>query len=38
MIRLVKVYKDFQDNIALRNINLEIKEGETLAIIGGRHP
>lgn len=35
MIRLVKVYKDFQDNIALRNINLEIKEGETLAIIGG---
>ena len=35
MIELVDVCKSFDNNIALSHINLEIKEGETLAIIGG---
>ena len=35
MIKLVDVCKSFDKTKALRNINLEIKEGETLAIIGG---
>lgn len=35
MIELVDVCKSFFDKEALRHINLTIKEGETLAIIGG---
>ena len=35
MIKLVNVSKTFGDREALKNINLEIKDGETLAIIGG---
>lgn len=35
MIELVDVCKSFDNNVALSHINLEIKEGETLAIIGG---
>lgn len=35
MIRIENVCKDFGDFRALDNINLHIKEGETLAIIGG---
>lgn len=35
MIKLVDVCKSFDKTKALRNINLQIKEGETLAIIGG---
>ena len=35
MIKLVDVCKSFDRNMALSHINLEIKEGETLAIIGG---
>ena len=35
MIRIVNVTKTFGQKVALRNINLEIADGETLAIIGG---
>ena len=35
MIRLINVTKVFGKKIALNNINLEIADGETLAIIGG---
>ena len=35
MIRLVDVCKQFQGKDALKHINLEIRDGETLAIIGG---
>lgn len=35
MIRLVNVGKTFGDKVALRDINLTIEDGETLAIIGG---
>ena len=35
MIRLVNVTKKFGKKVALNNINLEIADGETLAIIGG---
>jgi len=35
MIRIVNVTKTFGKKVALRNINLEIADGETLAIIGG---
>ena len=35
MIRLIDVGKRFEENWALRHVNLEIEKGETLAIIGG---
>lgn len=35
MIKLNNICKKFGDKDALKNINLEIKQGETLAIIGG---
>lgn len=35
MIRIENVTKSFGDKVVLDNINLEIKTGETLAIIGG---
>ena len=35
MIRIVNVTKKFGQKVALKNINLEIADGETLAIIGG---
>lgn len=35
MIRIVNVTKTFGQKVALKNINLEIAAGETLAIIGG---
>ena len=35
MIKLVNVFKFFGEKRALNNINLEIADGETLAIIGG---
>ena len=35
MIRIVNVTKKFGKKVALNNINLEIADGETLAIIGG---
>lgn len=35
MIRIVNVTKKFGQKVALKNINLEIAAGETLAIIGG---
>ena len=35
MIKIVNVTKKFGEKVALRNINLEIADGETLAIIGG---
>ncbi len=35
MIRIVNVTKKFGAKVALRDINLEIADGETLAIIGG---
>lgn len=35
MIELVDVCKSFNKNMALSHINLNIREGETLAIIGG---
>ncbi len=35
MIRIVNVTKIFGKKVALKNINLEIADGETLAIIGG---
>lgn len=35
MIRIVNVTKVFGKKVALNNINLEIADGETLAIIGG---
>ncbi len=34
MINIVDVHKAFGDNKVLKGVNLEIKEGETLAIIG----
>jgi phospholipid/cholesterol/gamma-HCH transport system ATP-binding protein len=34
-IRLVNVYKSFGNNHVLRGCSLEVKEGETLTIIGG---
>lgn len=35
MIKLVDICKNFGDKQALKHINLEVKQGETLAIIGG---
>ncbi len=35
MIKIRHVSKKFNDMVALRDINLEIKDGETIAIIGG---
>ena len=35
MIKLVDIGKRFDENWALRHVNLEIEDGETLAIIGG---
>ena len=35
MIKLVDVNKSFKGKTALKQINLEIRSGETLAIIGG---
>lgn len=35
MIELIDVCKRFDDKEALKHINLTIKDGETLAIIGG---
>ena len=35
MIKIVDVCKSFGDKQVLKHINMEIKEGETLAIIGG---
>ena len=35
MIKIVNVTKKFGEKTALKNINLEIADGETLAIIGG---
>lgn len=35
MIRIVNVTKKFGAKVALKNINLDIADGETLAIIGG---
>ena len=35
MIKLINVCKDFRGKAALRHVNLEILDGETLAIIGG---
>ena len=35
MIKIVNVTKKFGEKVALRDINLEIADGETLAIIGG---
>ena len=35
MIKLIDVTKTFGTKVALKNINLEIADGETLAIIGG---
>ena len=35
MIRLVDICKAYNDKVVLDNINLEIADGETLAIIGG---
>ena len=35
MIRIVNVTKAFGKKVALKNINLDIADGETLAIIGG---
>ena len=35
MIKIVNVTKKFGNKVALNNINLEIADGETLAIIGG---
>lgn len=35
MIRINNLHKSFVDNRVLRGVNLEIKEGETITIIGG---
>ena len=35
MIKIINVTKVFGKKVALNNINLEIGDGETLAIIGG---
>ena len=35
MIRIINVTKKFGKKVALKDINLEIADGETLAIIGG---
>ena len=35
MIKIINVTKKFGNKVALKNINLEIADGETLAIIGG---
>ncbi len=35
MIRINNLHKSFGDNRVLRGVNLEIEEGETIAIIGG---
>ena len=35
MIKLVNVNQSFGDRVVLRNINLTVKAGETLALIGG---
>jgi phospholipid/cholesterol/gamma-HCH transport system ATP-binding protein len=34
MIKLVNLYKDFDDNQVLRGVDLEIKKGESMAVIG----
>ena len=35
MIKIKNICKEFNGKPALKNINMEIKDGETLAIIGG---
>jgi len=35
MIKIKNLHKSFADNRVLRGVNLEIEEGETIAIIGG---
>ena len=35
MIKLENLCKSYNDKVVLNNINLEIADGETLAIIGG---
>ena len=35
MIKVVNLYKYFGERLILNNINLEVKKGETLVIIGG---
>ena len=35
MIRIENICKSFGEKQVLKNINMEIREGETLAIIGG---
>jgi phospholipid/cholesterol/gamma-HCH transport system ATP-binding protein len=35
MIQLIDVHKSFGDNHVLRGVNLEIRKGETMVIIGG---
>ena len=35
MIKIINVTKIFGKKVALKDINLEIADGETLAIIGG---
>ncbi|MHB8907083.1 MAG: ATP-binding cassette domain-containing protein, partial [Melioribacteraceae bacterium] len=34
MIEIINLHKSFGDNSVLRGVNLEINEGESLAIIG----
>ena len=34
MIKLVNLYKDFDDNQVLRGVDLEIEKGESMAVIG----
>ena len=35
MIKVVNIYKSFEDRLILNNINFEVNKGETLVIIGG---
>ena len=35
MIKVVDLYKQFQDQVVLRGVNLNIDKGQTLALIGG---
>jgi len=35
MIKVVDLYKQFQDQVILRGVNLNIDKGQTLALIGG---
>lgn len=34
MLKLKNVYKNYDDNEVLKNINLEVKKGEKIVIIG----